>query len=222
MNNTKIGAALLGGYVLGRTKKAKFALSLGALLAGSRVRPGELGKVVQRSPFLNTITHQVRSELTGAGKAAATSVMTAKAGSLADALHERTVRMQEKAQPGGDGEAADSEREPEESDQEQEPAESEREPAEDDRETGQAEEADKAEETGGQAEETGGQGRRKSRRGASGQDDDDEQPAPSRRKTSTAAGSGQDDEQPPPPKRKASTAARSRSTTARSRRPDDG
>jgi hypothetical protein len=97
MKNAKIGTAVLGGYVLGRTKKAKLAIGLGALLAGSRIRPGQLGKTLQGSPFVNTLTKQVRTELTDAGKAAATSVLTAKADSLADRLHERTVGLQEKA-----------------------------------------------------------------------------------------------------------------------------
>ncbi|MFE9096242.1 ABC transporter substrate-binding protein [Streptomyces sp. NPDC007264] len=96
MKNAKIGAAVLSGYVLGRTKKAKLALSLGALLAGSRIKPGQLGKVMEESPFLSNVSQQVRTELAGASKAAATSVLTAKADSLADALHERTAGLREK------------------------------------------------------------------------------------------------------------------------------
>ncbi|MGW1954087.1 ABC transporter substrate-binding protein [Streptomyces sp. NPDC001920] len=101
MNNAGIGAALLGGYVLGRNKKAKLALGLGALLAGSRLRPGQVGKALQESPSVHDLTHQVRSELTDAGKAAATSVLTAKADSLADALHERTAGLRERTQTQG-------------------------------------------------------------------------------------------------------------------------
>ncbi|MET9968849.1 ABC transporter substrate-binding protein [Streptomyces sp. NPDC006356] len=98
MNNAKIGTALLGGYVLGRTKKAKLAIGLGALLAGSRIKPGQVGKALQDSPFLHTLTDQVRTELSDAGKAAATTVLSAKADSLADALHERTAGLRERAQ----------------------------------------------------------------------------------------------------------------------------
>ncbi|MFF0223811.1 ABC transporter substrate-binding protein [Streptomyces sp. NPDC004629] len=99
MNNAKIGAAVLGGYVLGRTKKAKLALSLGALMAGSRIKPGQVVKAVQDSPFLGHLTQQVRTELTGAGKAAATSVLTAKADSLADTIHQRTTALHERGHP---------------------------------------------------------------------------------------------------------------------------
>ncbi|MGW6734801.1 ABC transporter substrate-binding protein [Streptomyces sp. NPDC055013] len=98
MNNAKIGTALLGGYLLGRSKKAKLALGLGALLAGSRMNPGQVGKALQESPFVHTLTDQVRSELTGAGKAAATTLLSAKADNLADAVHRRTSGLQERAQ----------------------------------------------------------------------------------------------------------------------------
>ncbi|MCA6093257.1 ABC transporter substrate-binding protein [Streptomyces sp. SCA3-4] len=104
MNNAKIGAAVLGGYVLGRTKKAKLAIGLGTLLAGSRVKPGQLGKTLAQSPFLGNVNEQVRKELLSAGKAAATSVLTAKAEHLADSLHDRTTGMREKAATGGGGE----------------------------------------------------------------------------------------------------------------------
>ncbi|GHH88451.1 hypothetical protein [Streptomyces capitiformicae] len=102
MNNATIGAAVLGGYLLGRTKKAKLALGVGALLAGSKVRPGQLGKALD-SQFLSNVTHQVRTELTDASKAAASSVLTAKVDSLAGTLHDRAAELRERAQ--GEGEA---------------------------------------------------------------------------------------------------------------------
>lgn len=108
MNNATMGAAVLGGYLLGRTKKAKLALGLGALLAGSQVRPGQLGKALD-APFLSDLTRQVRSELAGAGKAAATSVLSSKADHLAGTLHERTAGLRERAEGNGahDDEAED-------------------------------------------------------------------------------------------------------------------
>ncbi|WP_060883703.1 hypothetical protein [Streptomyces caniscabiei] len=117
MNNATMGAAVLGGYLLGRTKKAKLALGLGALLAGSQVRPGQLGKALD-APFLSDLTRQVRAELAGASKAAATSVLSTKADHLAGALHERTAGLRERAE--GNGGAHDDEPEPEE-EPEQEP-----------------------------------------------------------------------------------------------------
>ncbi|MGI5526267.1 ABC transporter substrate-binding protein [Streptomyces syringium] len=106
MDNAKMGAAVLGGYMLGRTKKAKVALGLGALLAGSQVKPGQLGRTLARSPFVSGINEQVRKELLSAGKAAATSVITAKAEHLADSLHDRTAGLQEKAKPAKGGHSA--------------------------------------------------------------------------------------------------------------------
>lgn len=116
MNNATMGAAVLGGYLLGRTKKAKLALGLGALLAGSQVRPGQLGKALD-APFLSDLTRQVRSELAGAGKAAATSVLSSKADNLAGALHERTAGLRERAE--GNGGAHDDEPEPEDVDEDE-------------------------------------------------------------------------------------------------------
>jgi hypothetical protein len=109
MNNAKLGAAVLGGYLLGRTKKGRLALSVGAALAGSRMRPGQVGKLLQDSPVLGNVSKQVRSELAGAGKAAATTVLSAKAESLADALHERTAGLKERAHgEGGSGRDEDA------------------------------------------------------------------------------------------------------------------
>ncbi|GHJ99024.1 hypothetical protein SY2F82_08220 [Streptomyces sp. Y2F8-2] len=123
MNNAKIGAAVLGGYLLGRTKKGKLALSLGAAMAGSRMRPGQVGKLLQDSPVLGNVSKQVRGELASAGKAAATTVLSAKAESLADALHERTEGLKERTHgEGGRGrheEARDEEGADEEGDRDE-------------------------------------------------------------------------------------------------------
>ncbi|MDT0462575.1 hypothetical protein [Streptomyces gibsoniae] len=108
MINPKIAAAVLAGYLLGRTRKAKLALSLGAMLAGSKVKPDQLGKLLQDSPLVGNVSEQVRTELADAGKTAATTLLTAKAESLADALHERTTGLKERAY-GGDEEREEDE-----------------------------------------------------------------------------------------------------------------
>ncbi|KMS68777.1 hypothetical protein ACM01_37850 [Streptomyces viridochromogenes] len=213
MNNAKIGTALLGGYVLGRTKKAKLAIGLGALLAGSRIKPGQVGKALQESPFVHTLTDQVRSELTDAGKAAATTVLSSKADHLADTLHRRTAGLRGEAEePGerdtGRGEDAEDETEPEDElededldedeDEDEGEPEDEDEPDEEPREE-KAREPRKAPRSGGRA---------KQRRSKSGQymKQDAEQDAEQPRKRKTAAAQ-----------------SRSRSGgTARSRRQDDG
>ncbi|WP_406864494.1 hypothetical protein ABZO31_30220 [Streptomyces sp. HUAS MG47] len=95
MNNAVIGTALVGGYVLGRTKKGKLALGLAMAMAGSRIKPVQLGKSLANSPFLSNVNDQVRGELMTAGKSAATTVLNAKAEHLADALHDRTDGLRE-------------------------------------------------------------------------------------------------------------------------------
>lgn len=169
MNNARIGTALLGGYVLGRTKKAKLAIGLGALLAGSRIRPGQVGKALHDSPFLHTLTDQVRSELTDAGKAAATTVLSSKADHLADTLHQRTAGLQERART----------RDEDEDDEAEVEAEDETEPDEEPRDEENGEEP--REKPRKEASRSSGRGR--SQRGRSGQDDKEQ---PRKRKTSTS------------------------------------
>ncbi|MFH8680614.1 hypothetical protein [Streptomyces lydicus] len=104
MNNAKIGVALAGGYVLGRTKKAKLAIGLGMYLAGKKLNldPKQLGKLVANSPVLGPLNDQVRRELVDATKSAATAALTQRMSGLADSLHERTLDLRD---AGGDAEA---------------------------------------------------------------------------------------------------------------------
>ncbi|WP_310720917.1 hypothetical protein [Streptomyces lydicus] len=101
MTNAKIGVALAGGYVLGRTKKAKLAIGLGMYLAGKKLNldPKQLGKLVANSPVLGPLNDQVRRELVDATKSAATSALTQRMSGLADSLHERTLDLRD---AGGD------------------------------------------------------------------------------------------------------------------------
>ncbi|MFF9779642.1 ABC transporter substrate-binding protein [Streptomyces sp. NPDC013978] len=194
MNNATMGAAVLGGYLLGRTKKAKLALGLGALLAGSQVRPGQLGKALD-APFLSDLTRQVRSELAGAGKAAATSVLSSKADNLAGALHERTAGLRERAE--GNGGAHDDEPEPEPEPEDEVEAEDE------------DEDDDEPEDEGTAEDESQDKGK------AKGQ-------ARSRKSTSQSRSTPQS-RSTARPKKKTAAASRTRSGSGtRSRRQDDG
>ncbi|MEV5483347.1 MULTISPECIES: hypothetical protein [Streptomyces] len=95
MSNAKIGVALVGGYVLGRTKKAKLAIGLGMYLAGKRLPldPKQLGKLVANSPVLGPLNDQVRSELVDATKSAVSTALTQRMSALTDSLHERTLEL---------------------------------------------------------------------------------------------------------------------------------
>lgn len=93
--NAKIGAALVGGYLLGRTKKAKLAIGFGMFLAGKKLNldPTQLGRMLADSPVLGSLNDQVRKELVGATKTAATNALTQRATGLADSLHKRTLEL---------------------------------------------------------------------------------------------------------------------------------
>ncbi|WP_031084372.1 hypothetical protein [Streptomyces sp. NRRL WC-3549] len=94
--SAKIGTALVGGYLLGRTKKAKLAIGLGMFLAGKKMPldPKQLGRMLADSPLLGTLNDQVRKELVGATKTAATQALTQRATGLADSLQRRTRELE--------------------------------------------------------------------------------------------------------------------------------
>lgn len=214
MNNAKIGAALLGGYVLGRTKKAKAAIGLGALLAGSRLKPGQVGKALQQSPFVHTLTDQVRTELADAGKAAATSVLTAKADSLAEALHERTAGLREKAHGREEGAEPDEHDERDERDEREERAE---------RDTGRGQESEDETAEDETAEDETKEEEEEEEEEQEEEEPREEAPRSSGRAKARHGTSGQDEEQSPRKRRASTSQSRSRSAGAgRPRRQDDG
>ncbi len=112
MNNAKIGLAVVGGYFLGRTKKAKMALGLGLFLAGRKLRlePHGLGRMIADSPVLGGLSDQARDQLVDATKSAASAALTKRINGLADSLHERTLRL-DGSSGAADDERADEERE---------------------------------------------------------------------------------------------------------------
>ncbi|MFI7086590.1 hypothetical protein ACIBUR_23715 [Streptomyces anulatus] len=107
--NAKIGAALVGGYLLGRTKKAKLALGFGMFLLGKKIDldPRQIGRMLADSPVLGSLNDQVRKELVDATRTAATKAVTQRAGSLADSLQQRTQALG--VGPGADDEQLDEE-----------------------------------------------------------------------------------------------------------------
>ncbi|MFF8501542.1 hypothetical protein ACF07L_12975 [Streptomyces anulatus] len=107
--NAKIGAALVGGYLLGRTKKAKLALGFGMFLLGKKIDldPRQIGRMLADSPVLGSLNDQVRKELVDATRTAATKAVTQRAGSLADSLQQRTQALG--TGPGANDEELDEE-----------------------------------------------------------------------------------------------------------------
>ncbi|UKD59145.1 hypothetical protein L3Q65_21270 [Amycolatopsis sp. FU40] len=99
----KVAAAVVGGYVLGRRKKAKLAITMGAWLVGRKLNldPKKLLSDVTRelasSPELAGVRDQVRDEVLGAGKTLAADILTHQAGRLAGSLQEHTDTLRDKA-----------------------------------------------------------------------------------------------------------------------------
>lgn len=114
MTNGKIAIAITGGYLLGRTKKAKLAIGLGMLLAGKKITldPQQLARAVADSPLLSGLNAQARKELSGAAKTAATRALSTRMNGLADSLHERTLSLR-----GEDDEERAEDEEPEDYDE---------------------------------------------------------------------------------------------------------
>jgi hypothetical protein len=95
-DSTKLGAAAIGGYVLGRTKKAKAAIGLALWLTGRR----HVGDFV-RTEARHWIESDQAHELVESGRDAALSVFEAQAVRLGDALARRAEAID-----GGDHPAA--------------------------------------------------------------------------------------------------------------------
>jgi hypothetical protein len=116
MDNGRIAAAVVGGYLLGRTKKMKLAIMVGGALMGKKVPtdPAQLlklaGSVVDRSPELQRLDAAVRGRLMEAGKDAAVSVASSRMEAFTDSLVNRVENL---GRPNGDvgagGEPVDAE-----------------------------------------------------------------------------------------------------------------
>ncbi|MEU4798849.1 DNA primase [Streptomyces sp. NPDC023327] len=102
MNRLAMGLAVGAGYVLGRTKKAKFAFAVGTMVAGKRLNlsPKALGSLVTQqldnNPQFKEIGDQLRQDLRGVGKAATGSLLNRQLEGLADRLHDRTLGVQDR------------------------------------------------------------------------------------------------------------------------------
>ncbi|GGV13558.1 hypothetical protein GCM10010182_37760 [Actinomadura cremea] len=107
-SNAKIAVALVGGYLLGRTKKAKMAIGLGMFLAGKKISldPKELSRLAVASPLVSGLSDQVRKDLVDGTRTALTSAVTQRANTLADTLHERTLDLNDPLRGGREDDEA--------------------------------------------------------------------------------------------------------------------
>src|SRR5690348_11588725 len=80
----RIGLGVAAGYLLGRTKKMRLAITVGSMLAGQRVatdRAGiirQLGGVVDNNPELAQLRDQITGRMLEAAKSAAIATATSR------------------------------------------------------------------------------------------------------------------------------------------------
>ncbi|MFD3493849.1 histone protein [Streptomyces sp. NPDC058690] len=147
-----LAAALVGGYVLGRTKKGKLALSVGTYLAGKRfgLEPRQLATEGMRRlgeiPQVAELQDQLKGELLEAGRKAVTAAATRGMGNLADTLRDRTAALGAKKEAEPEEEDTEEEEPEEEEPEEEEPEEEEEEPEEEEEEEPEEEEEEEEEE----------------------------------------------------------------------------
>lgn len=126
-NGKMIAAGVAFGYLLGRTKKMKLALMLGAAAMGSRLDVKSLAskgtQLIEASPGAKRLASEVTGRMGGTGKAAVGAMAAKGMDALSDSLERRTERMR------SSGSGSDAEAEPEDTeDEESEDTEDEEEP----------------------------------------------------------------------------------------------
>ena len=101
---TKLAAAVIGGYVLGRTKKGGAALTLASWLSGNQAGPQAMSMArkgltqVAQSEQAAQIMKQVRGPLMKAAQKAATQAVLSRVTAISDGL---TARAQALSEVGG-------------------------------------------------------------------------------------------------------------------------
>lgn len=97
MSNAKCALALVGGYALGRTRKAKAAIGVGLWLSGRKYHTKDVlrDQVVRlmRSTEGEQLINQIKGPAIDAGRRAATGMYEAQLDRLTGALAERTERL---------------------------------------------------------------------------------------------------------------------------------
>jgi hypothetical protein len=111
-----LAAGIAGGYVLGRTKKAKLALAVASYVVGRRIplNPRQLAdegmRRIRENPHVAELGGQLRGELLQAGRTAASAAVNRRIESMADTLHARTEALSSGHE---EGEEEEEEQEPE-------------------------------------------------------------------------------------------------------------
>jgi hypothetical protein len=155
----KIALGVASGYLLGRRKKMKLAITVGSMLAGKKIATDprgllkQLNELVEHNEELSKLADQIRGELFTAARSAAVATANSRMDGLSDAIRDRSDRMslssalgkagdsEELEQDEEGGESEEGEEAPEDSAAEEESGEdAEEEPEEDAEESEDAEE----------------------------------------------------------------------------------
>ncbi|MFD3686218.1 hypothetical protein ACFWTE_15510 [Nocardiopsis sp. NPDC058631] len=143
-NTAKIIVAAIAGYILGRRRKFKLALTVAAYLGAKKLKLspqkvfGDLRKEVAELPIVGELTEQSRDQLLTAAKSAVTTLVTKWAGDLAENLTDRTEQLRARAEDS----APEGSEEPEEEESEDSDEVAEADEAEEPEEPEEAEEAE--------------------------------------------------------------------------------
>ena len=111
MSAAKIGFGVAAGYLLGRTKKLKFAITVGSMLAGQRISTNpqilmkQVGELVEKNPELAKLQQRITVELLNAAKTAA----IAAASSRVDAANRSLTARRDEDEDDDDDEGYDDE-----------------------------------------------------------------------------------------------------------------
>src|SRR5690349_3480289 len=93
-NTSKIALAVTSGYLLGRTKKLRLAITVGSMLAGQRIATNptallkQLNGLIEKNPELSKLQDQITGKLVESAKSAAISAATSRLESFNDSLRE--------------------------------------------------------------------------------------------------------------------------------------
>ena len=172
MNRVGMGLAIGAGYVLGRTKKLKFAFAVGTLVAGKRMHlsPKAVADLVSqqllKNPQFKEIGDTLREDLRGVGKAASGAMVERQIDAIADRLHGRTAEVRDQLsgvvpEVPGLSEDEDEESEGDEEPREEETGDTE---AEADEEPSDEREDDEADEAGDEQDEAPAAAKRTARK----------------------------------------------------------
>lgn len=110
---TKVALAVGSGYLLGRTKKLKLAITVGTMLAGKRITTNPRALLqqsldyIERTPELARLSDQVRGELYGAARSAAVAAASSRMDRFSDALSDRALSLGSRSDAEEDEEEGD-------------------------------------------------------------------------------------------------------------------